>query len=233
MPKNNTLRSNLFAFRTQIKVQLKNKVKPVTVARYKNLFDYHSNIVVHSKQIPSDGYEINEVVKTILNYFYKVPDFDKGKQVVNTPSLSKGILLIGDNGVGKSMLFEIILNMAKEIALVKKNGEMLFMDISAVDFVEQYMKSARTSREASKAFEIELFYNNTLYIDDLGKETKAFSRIELMGQLLFERHRRQTITFVTTNYTLEQIKERYGDHIGDRLPEMFNIIYWRGVSYRD
>ena len=82
-------------------------------------------------------------------------------------------------------------------------------------------------------FELEFYYKGYLYIDDLGLEKKAFNSQEIMGQLLFERNRIGSITFVTTNMKPSEIAQRYGDHIGDRLPEMFNIIKWDGPSRRE
>jgi DNA replication protein DnaC len=67
-----------------------------------------------------------------------------------------------------------------------------------------------------------------LYLDDLGKEDKAYYREEIIGKLLFERHLRSLKTFVTINDNPSDITARYGNHIGDRLPEMFNIIKWEG-----
>ena len=36
-----------------------------------------------------------------------------------------------------------------------------------------------------------------------------------------------------TNENPSAIAARYGNHIGDRLPEMFNIIKWEGKSWRE
>ena len=76
------------------------------------------------------------------------------------------------------------------------------------------------------------FYKNRLIIDDLGVENKAFNSYELLEQLLFERHRYEALTFITTNISMTNVLERYGSRIADRIPQMCNIITWKGESFR-
>nr|WP_299067144.1 AAA family ATPase [uncultured Allomuricauda sp.] len=205
---------------------------PLSKEDYKQFFLFHAYRAMSKRPIQLK-YEINNIIKTVLLYFFNDTEFNKYGVVVNNASLAKGILLIGDNGVGKSMLFEILSEMGKELVRCANYGAMSFREISAINFVMEFMKSAKSHREATKAFELSDYYQNAIFIDDLGREEKAFSRHELLGTLLFERHRRQSKTYATTNKTLEELTQRYDEHIGDRIPEMFNIIYWRGDSYRD
>ena len=55
---------------------------------------------------------------------------------------------------------------------------------------------------------------------------------EIIEEVLFERNIIRCKTFVTTNLTSVEISEKYAPRLGDRLPEMFNIIPWRGESFR-
>ncbi|RDY57701.1 hypothetical protein DX873_17525 [Flagellimonas nanhaiensis] len=205
---------------------------PLSKEEYKRFFVWHAYKAMQKRPIPTE-YKINSVIKTILLYFFNDPDFNKYGKVKNNASLAKGILIIGDNGIGKSMLFEILGEMGRELIKCSNYGKMSFKEVSAIKFVLDFMDSAKSHREAIKKFELSDYYEYPLMIDDLGREDKAFSRHELMGNLLFERHRRQSKTYATTNKSLDELTMRYDDHIGDRIPEMFNIIYWRGKSFRD
>ena len=181
-----------------------------------------------------EGYVINkrneQVIYTVLRYFLRAQDFNKDTLIKTKPSLEKGLLIYGTYGVGKSELFEILHNIGREL-ITKQNCKTLwFSTLSAGSFVDQYMEAAK---EDSSTFSIKKYYTGKLYIDDLGFEKKAFNKTEVFGELLFERNRLRNPTYVTTNLNPAQLTERYGDRIGDRLPEMFNIIPWNGQSFRE
>lgn len=180
------------------------------------------------------GYVINsdnkDVIYTLLRYFCRIKNFDKENIVTSKPSLSKGLLIFGDYGVGKSLFFDIIRKTAKDILVNQGNPSLWFSQVSAGSFVDDYMRSAK---DPSSTFNLKGYYKGKLYIDDLGFEKKAFNSTELFAEVLFERNRNKSITYATTNLKPSQLTERYGDRIGDRLPEMFNIIKWEGESFRE
>jgi len=169
-----------------------------------------------------------KTIYTILRYFLKNENFNEFEQVKNQPCLNKGLLVYGDYGVGKTQLFSILNEMGREL-LHYGCKDFWFTMISAGSFVENYMRSTQ-NKESN--FVLSNYYKGKLYIDDLGKEKKAFNRDEILEELLFERNRIGGKTFVTTNLTPIEISEKYGPRIGDRLPEMFNIISWHGESFR-
>ena len=76
--------------------------------------------------------------------YSKEKDFKKSGLVLNSPSLEKGLYVFGDNGVGKTYLFEILHKMGYELT---KYGcyDLWFGMISAVSFVEKYMKENNLS----------------------------------------------------------------------------------------
>jgi len=170
------------------------------------------------------------VLYTIMRYFLQDPEFNEYGKVKNAASVDKGLLIYGPYGVGKSLLFEILHKVGRELITKRGCNDIWFNCISAGSFVEQYMNAAR---ETINTFSIKNYNTGNLYIDDLGFEEKAFNKTELLGELLFERNRKKVKTFVTTNLKPSEIAERYGERIGDRLPEMFNIIQWNGESFRE
>lgn len=181
-----------------------------------------------------DGYVIGprneEVIYTVLRFFLQADDFNSYGLIKNKPNLKKGLLIYGDYGVGKSQLFEIIRDMGRELATKANCNDLWFSQISAGSFVDEYMAS---TKDDHTNFRVENYYRGKLYIDDLGFEKKAFNKTELFGQVLFERNKRGSKTFVTTNLKPYELTEKYGERIGDRLPEMFNIINWSGESFRE
>ncbi|MFC5046928.1 hypothetical protein [Aquimarina hainanensis] len=138
-------------------------------------------------------------------------------------------MITGDYGVGKTYLFEILHNIGREIMQKRNHGEMFFNCVSTPSLVSEYMRESKIS---DSTFNIKQYYSGNLYIDDLGYEEKAFNRIEILGEILFERYRNKALTLATTNLIPSELTMKYGERIGDRLPKMFNIIKWNGNSFR-
>lgn len=180
-----------------------------------------------------NSYQINDdnekILKTIFRYFLNQSNFNEFEIIKSKPSLQKGILIYGNYGIGKSLLFQILHKIGKELSVKRNDNAVWFNSISAGSFVDEYMAE---SKNKETAFNIKNYYTGNLYIDDLGFEKKAFNKTELFSEILFERNKNKAKTFVTTNYKPSEITERYGERIGDRLPEMFNIIKWEGTSFR-
>ncbi|MDT0642269.1 hypothetical protein RM553_05425 [Zunongwangia sp. F363] len=174
--------------------------------------------------------ENEQIIYSIFRYFLQLPDFNAYGIIKNNPSLDKGLLVYGDYGVGKSTLFDAVHEVGKLIVIRTQNTQLWFPRISTIHMLTRYYE---TQKNPTSNFKLESYYHGKLYLDDLGKEDKAYNREELIGKLLFERHRRKLKTFVTTNENPSAIAARYGNHIGDRLPEMFNIIKWEGKSWRE
>lgn len=174
--------------------------------------------------------ENQHIIFTIFRYFLQQPDFNEFGLIKNKPGLEKGLLVYGDYGVGKSTLFDAIHHIGKMILEHTRSTQLWFPRSSTVHLLTQFYEA---QRDKTSNFKLENYYRGKLYLDDLGKEDKAYNRKEIIGKLLFERHRRKLKTFVTTNENPSAIAKRYGNHIGDRLPEMFNIIKWEGESWRE
>ena len=174
-------------------------------------------------------YQMNDSLITMKNYFEQVEKFDTGA-VINTPNLFKGLFVYGPVGTGKSLFFEIMQAMGKELVMQYGYQGLWFSKVTAPWMVEEYMRSA--DKNYSGNFEFTSYYKGKLYIDDLGAESMAFGRDEKMTDLLFQRHANGAMTYVTTNLTPKEITLRYGARIGDRLEEYFNIIKLGGKSKR-
>ena len=170
-----------------------------------------------------------KIIYTLLLYFSGGKNFNKYNLILNKSNLSKGILLYGNCGVGKTMLFDILKRVGLIIYKERKIKKLLFSNISCGSFVNIFMM---TTKQNAMSMNLEKYFKGRLYIDDLGIEPLCFNNYELMEQILFERHRNNSLTFCTTNMTIEGIKHKYGFRVSDRLTEMFNIIEWKGNTRR-
>jgi len=143
-------------------------------------------------------------------------------------SLKKGLMVFGDVGTGKSSSFNIIQNISKKY----KVRHLRFMKMTANEVVTKYNETP------AKDSVIRYCSKGTIYFDDLGSETIAsnFGIEDIFIRILELRYNefieKGTKTFLTTNYTLDEIYERYGVRVFDRFKEMFNFFEIRGESRR-
>lgn len=221
---------NFYNKRNGINTQQVFQRMPQAETKERQKVDFNALFDSHAKKICKEPYQENKVVRTLKNYFLRNPNFNQ-ESVLNEPSLEKGLLVFGTFGVGKSMFFKIIHSMAKELVMNHGYQGLYFSQISAPSFVNEHMASTKQGYGGN--FHLESYYKGKLYIDDLGAEPLCFNKHELFEDVLFERHRNDAMTFITTNLTPSQIGDKYGARIGDRLPEMFNIIKWDGKSFRE
>lgn len=174
-------------------------------------------------QFPEQKFLVDEynrdLIQNLLRYFLGLPgQFDN----------RKGIFITGGTGLGKTVLMRIFSK---------------FTQIDGVLHRFQYYDSAVIYRDFRQTQDIALdFYkSNNICIDDLGKEPliyKSFgNEIMPMVDILDERHKRwdrgadNSMTFITSNLTIDEIANRYGNRIGDRF-KMFNLIQMNGPSRR-
>lgn len=231
------------------------KKMPKAETKERQKVDFEELFERHSKKIFKGEYIETESIKALKKYFLQYrkfwPDSDdiireriessqdqkKSKElrekliVLNNPNIFKGLLVFGECGNGKSMFFDIIHSIAKELVINHGYQGLWFTKVTAPWIVEEYMRA--TEKGYNGTFQFTSYYKGTLYIDDLGAEKLAFGRDNIIADLLFERHKNGVKTFVTTNLTPKQLGELYGFRISDRLPGMFNIIKFKEKSYRE
>lgn len=184
-----------------------------------------------------------ENLKPIFYYFlgdYK--NFLKCENLLQkkncVPSLNKGLLLIGDYGNGKTSTMEAFSQVTK---FTKKHFEI----IGAKEAVTKYSFLKNDAVEQKNFYE--KLVNRKYLFDDILKEDKAssYGKLNLIEQVLEEKYRKNIITHATLNYkedstgiienvevALKQIGEKYGGYLYDRAFSMFNIIEFKGKSFR-
>lgn len=156
-----------------------------------------------------------------LNYYFSKDNenFIKhiGGMCKNKPSINKGLFITGAYGCGKTLSM-----LAMKKALQTFEGAFSYK--STVEIVANLDKNQDID-----------FTNRTYFFDDLGQEKKHYGN-EVFADLLFQRYdlyrNKGKKTHITSNLSIEQVEERYGQYISSRFYEMFNIIYVKGIDRR-
>lgn len=181
-------------------------------------------------------------IGVIINYFAKEPDFFKSPALVNrvgssdlAPNFRKGLLIMGVYGNGKTSIMRTLSAMFTHFQMPMK-----FKSVDAHEIVTEY-ETLKNPGEKDLFFE--RYKRGDLHIDDVKKEATAsnYGKVEIIRSILEKRYDDQARTFITCNYRegetdlssgLMEFGDRYGEHIYDRLFEMFNIIEFTGKSFR-
>ena len=90
----------------------------------------------------------------------------------------------------------------------------------------------RNSEEAASGIYEDIYECDLLIIDDLGTElTNAFVSSQLFS-CLNNRHLRRKSTIITTNLSLEELRDRYSDRIFSRITSNYGMCKLTGHDIR-
>lgn len=154
--------------------------------------------------------------------------------------LRKGILLYGNVGVGKTWLFEVFRYIArKHLVVCGKNFKMNeCIDISKMHNTVRWKISKGIQLAPDE--KLDRYMIGNWCFDDLGQEPLEINdfgnKSVLMEEILAERNAHfaagRYLTHATTNLSLDELKDRYGLRLFDRMMHMMNAVEWRGESKR-
>lgn len=217
----------------------------ITALRLWNVFKAHF-LMVNNKEFEKNDFTIKNL-EPLIYYFAKDERFFECENLskLSTPSFDKGILIIGTFGNGKTAVmktFEKIFSTTKGVS---------FKGYSANEVVTMFEKCVDAETKADFNRKMNL---GDRYFDDIKTERQAsnYGKVNLFKDILENRYnnRIQTTngetkinrTFGTCNYkegfegnsevALEEFGEMYGGRVYDRLFEMFNIVEFKGKSFR-
>lgn len=164
-------------------------------------------------------FEITPENKDVLQQLYfhmtnnsKLIDYENNK--------NKGVILLGLNGVGKTLILETYLSLYQMF-----NKEHSFFYIHAKQLFHTYKE---------KGIDY-LVKKPILFIDDIGKEkiiNDYGNQLNILEEVISLRYDRGAWTFATTNYNIEKLKEKYSQTIADRIKEMCFGRILKGQNYR-
>ena len=142
---------------------------------------------------------------------------------------NKGLFLAGSVGTGKTYFCELFINapMLTANEIVRQYEEMGFTDAFREWFHRHY--------NAPGVF----IPPRSVVIDDLGSEPvgrRYGDRREVLGDLIAECYvnwqKHGTKYYITCNLTGQEVQERYGARIIDRLQHMCEVVKFEGSSAR-
>lgn len=161
--------------------------------------------------------------KNVISNLRRVSEFltDNGSKF--------GVILCGVCGNGKTTMlyaFQNALNFLISSNYVSRDFGIRIID--AKDLLH-YGKDFEQFRQIKR--------NNMIGIEDLGREeTGVLDYGNLLNpviDLIEYRYNYQLFTFITTNLTPKDIREKYGKRIADRFNEMLEVIVFENETYRN
>ncbi len=171
-----------------------------------------------------------------LSYeYYQGEDLERFQKAVATcknfirsfHSDYRNLFFYGTVGTGKSFLSGCV---AKELIeqgnlVIYFSASRLFDELSRFSFDHQ-------SRSGLSGLQDDLFCCDLLIIDDLGTElTNAFVASRLFS-CLNERHLRKKATVISTNLSLQDLRDRYSDRIFSRITSNYEVCKLTGPDIR-
>ena len=170
----------------------------------------------------SDKYYSGEDLINFTETVAKCHDF-----VNSFDTLHPNMILYGDVGTGKSFLSAC---MAKE--LMDLNHSVIYF--SAISIFEELARGTFDAKAKEDLYNLyEYIYNcDLLIIDDLGTElTNSFVSNQLFA-CINERSLRKKSTVISTNLTLQQIRDRYSDRVFSRIVSGYTACKLSGRDIR-
>jgi len=201
---------------------------------------------VNGKEFEKNEFTNNNILPLVY-YFSKDPRFFECENLskLSTPSFDKGILIVGHFGNGKTATMRVFERIFQNIK------GMSFKGYTANEVVGMFEKC--NDDISKKEFERKMNLGSR-YFDDIKTERIAsnYGKVNIFKDILETRYnnRIQTVndkiiinkTFATCNYkdgyegnlevAVDEFLEKYGGRVYDRLFEMFNVIEFKGKSFR-
>lgn len=172
---------------------------------------------------------------TLSYNFYKGEDLERFKKAVATchecvdsiDTDPKNIMLYGSVGIGKSFLSGCV---AKE--LMDKGYTVTYR--SAAGLFEELARNTFNNDNKEDLYNlVDYIYNcDLLIIDDLGTELLSSFVSTQFFSLINERQLRRKSTIISTNLSLEQIRDRYSDRVLSRIVSSYAVIKLTGPDIR-
>lgn len=171
-----------------------------------------------------------------LSYeYYEGEDLSRFKNAVNTcrnfvknfNSDYHNLFFYGTVGTGKSFLSGCV---AKEL-IESGHSVIYFSSSSLFDFLSKNSFDYKNRDELREAY-TDLYRCDLLIVDDLGTElTNQFVASQLFS-LLNERHMGKKATVISTNLSLEELRNRYSERIFSRITSNYELCKLSGKDIR-
>lgn len=139
----------------------------------------------------------------------------------------RNLFFYGTVGTGKSFLSGCV---AREL-LIQGHSVIYFSSAGLFDHLARYTFDTK-EKESLYNFYEDLYNCELLIVDDLGTEvTNSFVASQLFS-FLNERHLRRKATIISTNLSLEELRDRYSDRTFSRITSNYTICKLTGPDIR-
>jgi len=139
-------------------------------------------------------------------------------------STIEGLILVGHYGTGKTHLAAAILKVVLDKAIP---GAMV-----VVPELLDEIRASYNDVETDKRLEQKVMQKQFLILDDLGAEKTTEWVRERLYNLINHRYEHNLPTVITTNCTFNELSDKHGERIVDRIAEMCHGVKLEGESYR-
>lgn len=183
----------------------------------------------YCQEVENRGMECSDN-EAVEGYLDKVAEMMTGK------STKCGILLCGNCGNGKTTTMHAFATVCRYL-----NGVHTRMAMEKRGDLKSWTIKTTSARRISQIAKDEILMNEAksatiLCIDDMGLEPTEVldygNAINPVIEIMEHRYRQQLFTFITTNLTPAQIREKYGDRIADRFNETTKCIVYTNPTFR-
>jgi len=217
----------------------------MTARQLWNVFK-HSFFQLNSKEFKKDDFT-SKNIEPLIYYFSKDERFFQCENIIrlSEPSFDKGLLIIGTYGNGKTTVMKTFEHIFRNIKGLSFKG------YSANDVVTMYERCNDSVTKAELNFKIN---SGSRFFDDVKteREVSNYGKVNIFKDIFEIRYsnritRKNDIeiinkTHITCNYkegfegnvklSIEEFYDRYGARVYDRMFDMFNIIEFKGESFR-
>jgi DNA replication protein DnaC len=138
-----------------------------------------------------------------------------------------GFILMGEVGVGKTFILMALMNKVLDACYKYEAPFSDYVAYFPIGYLLFKLRNNRDPEEFTRCMKTKF-----LFLDDLGAEnTTDFAR-EHFFTILDLRCQKKLPTFITTNLSFNELKEKYGERVVSRLKEMCIPIQIKGRDRR-
>jgi DNA replication protein DnaC len=169
---------------------------------------------------------IDKKIVNILNKFATKEEIiykknHKGKKESRIYGLSKGIFFFGDTGIGKTFALHAIKHRLQDFGIsvnLEKWVEMLLEFKDRMDYLRDSLNA--------------ICDKEVLMIDDLGTEKQTEWSQEILFIIIDRIVSKNKTLFISTNLSLEEFQQKYGDRIFSRVMGVCEPYEMKGEDRR-
>ena len=166
---------------------------------------------------PQLGQSPREIMAAVLEHF---------KTYAETfTTASKGAILLGKTGLGKTHLSLAVVNRLLE------RGFNVYYD-TAAGLMNRLERQRFSKTETDDELEEDVYGSDLLVIDDLGTEFSTAFTTAALYDVVNTRINRGLPTFLNSNMTLPEIEERYSQRLTSRVVGNYDIVEFYGSDIR-